>query len=131
MNRQEVGVWGDTRSFFRKRLHLSNKETQNGSFKDKNSRGHCPAVSDEHQIRTRFNKTMSVRRRASTKRRELIQHSRKQEPGITFQDVNTLLVGWVGVRVVRRHEHPAIDVADPHAAVVLAGDLAAGVAWRI
>lgn len=43
----------------------------------------------------------------------------------TFQDVNTLLVGWVGVGVVWWREHPAVDVADPGATVVLVGALAA------
>lgn len=42
----------------------------------------------------------------------------------TFQDVNTLLVGRVGVGVIRRCEHPAVDVADPRATVVLVGALA-------
>lgn len=45
--------------------------------------------------------------------------------GLTFQDVNTLLVGWVGVGVVGRCEHPTIDVANPGATVVLVGALAA------
>ena len=46
----------------------------------------------------------------------------------TFQDVNALLVGWVGVGVVWRHEHPAVDVADPSATVILVRALAAGLA---
>lgn len=49
----------------------------------------------------------------------------------TFQDVNTLFVGWVGVGVVWRCEHPAIDAADPRATVVLVRGLAAMFAWGI
>lgn len=51
----------------------------------------------------------------------------------TFQDVDALLVGWVGVGVVGRGEHAAVDVAHPRATVVLIGDLAAmftGGIWR-
>lgn len=55
----------------------------------------------------------------------------KKGPCFTFQDVNTLLVGRVGVGVVWRCEHPAIDVADPCATVVLVGALAAMLAWGI
>lgn len=47
------------------------------------------------------------------------------EQCVTFQDINTLLVGRVGGGVVRRSEHPTVDVADPRATVVLAGALAA------
>lgn len=46
----------------------------------------------------------------------------------TFQDVDALLVGGVGVGVVGRHEHAAVDVAHPGAAVVLVGGLGAMVA---
>lgn len=49
----------------------------------------------------------------------------------TFQDVNALLVGRVGVGVVRGCEHAAVDVADPCAAVVLVRALASGVARGI
>lgn len=49
-------------------------------------------------------------------------------PCFTFQDVNTLLIGRVGVGVVWRCEHPAIDVADPRATVVLVRALAAMIA---
>lgn len=49
----------------------------------------------------------------------------EKRPGFTFQDVNTLLVGRVGVGVVWRREHAAVDVADPRAAVVLVGALCA------
>lgn len=41
----------------------------------------------------------------------------------TFQDVNTLFVGWIRVGVVWRREHAAVDVADPRATVVLVGAL--------
>lgn len=49
-------------------------------------------------------------------------------PCFTFQDVNTLLIGRVGVGVVWRCEHSAIDVADPRATVVLVRALAAMIA---
>lgn len=49
----------------------------------------------------------------------------------TFQDVNALFVGRVGVGVVRWCEHPSIDVADPRATVVLVRTLAAMLAWGI
>lgn len=50
---------------------------------------------------------------------------RKDEVFITFKDVDTLLVGWVGVGVVWRCEHPAVDVTDPLATIILVGALAA------
>lgn len=54
---------------------------------------------------------------------------RRPESGApTFQDVDALLVGGVGVGVVGRHEHAAVDVAHPGAAVVLVGGLGAMVA---
>lgn len=46
-------------------------------------------------------------------------------PDGTFQDVDALLVGWVGVWVVRRGEHATVDVAHPRATVILIRDLAA------
>lgn len=51
--------------------------------------------------------------------------------GVTFQDVHTLLVGRVRVRVVWGSEHPAIDVADPCATVILVGALGAMLARDI
>ena len=42
-----------------------------------------------------------------------------EEAEPTFQDVDTLLVGGVGVGVVGRGEHPPVDVADPWPASVL------------
>lgn len=52
-------------------------------------------------------------------------------PCFTFQDINTLLVGRVGVGVVWRCEHPAIDVADPRTTLVLVRALAAMITWGI
>ncbi len=43
----------------------------------------------------------------------------------TFQDVNTLFVGRVGGGVVWGREDPAVDVADPRAAVILVRALGA------
>lgn len=47
------------------------------------------------------------------------------DPSGTFQDVDALLVGWVGVWVVRGREHATVDVAHPCATVVLTRDLPA------
>lgn len=52
-------------------------------------------------------------------------YSDLKEPCVTFEDVNTLFVWWVGVWVVWRCENPTIDVADPCATVVLVRALAA------
>lgn len=53
------------------------------------------------------------------------QPQRRGQWRCTFQDVDALLVGWVGVWVVRGREHAAVNVAHPCATVVLIGDLAA------
>lgn len=63
--------------------------------------------------------------------KQQMKRSDGKGPCFTFQDVNTLLVGRVSVGVVWRCEHPAIDVADPCATVVLVRALAAMLAWGI
>lgn len=67
----------------------------------------------------------------TTATEQKIKCSDGRGPCFTFQDVNTLLVRRVGVGVVWRCEHPAIDVADPRATVVLVRALAAMLAWGI
>lgn len=66
-----------------------------------------------------------------TKAERKTKRSDGRGPRCTFQDVNTLFVGWVGVGVVRRREHAAVDVADPRAAVILVRALAATIARGI
>ncbi len=67
----------------------------------------------------------------TTATEQKMKRSDGKGPRFTFQDVNALLVRRVGVGVVWRCEHPAIDVADPRATVVLVRALGAMIARGI